>query len=262
MNGAAVEQNRKAFLWGRRAAHDPEAVRHFAEPASILPMHRISPDLDAAVERRINTLTAYQDAAYGQRYRCLIERVRTAETGLHSGRLSEAVAQNYFKLLAIKDEYEVARLYADPTFMQQLRENFEGDFSLRFHLAPPLLARPDPVTGRIAKRSYGPWMMHVFKGLARLKGLRGSIFDIFGYRRERGMERQLIVDYEADIELILSRLNTESLDTALELAVLPEQIRGFGHIKEAAVARARKQRTRLRQQLQTQTPGTKACAAV
>jgi indolepyruvate ferredoxin oxidoreductase len=132
---------------------------------------------------------------------------------------------------------------------------------LRFYLAPPLLAKPDPVTGRIAKQSYGPWMMRVFKGLTKLKGLRGSVFDIFGYSRERGMERQLIVDYEADIELILSRLNPESLDTALELAALPEQIRGFGHIKEAAIARIRDKRALLRQQLQKPAPATKTCAA-
>jgi len=256
LNGAAVEQNRKAFLWGRRAAHDAQAVRRFAEPATVLPMHRFSRSLDETISRRIETLTAYQNAAYAARYQALVDRVRGAEAGagLQSKRLSEAVAHNYFKLLAIKDEYEVARLYTDPVFMRQLNETFEGDFSLRFHLAPPLLAKPDPTTGRVAKRSYGPWMMRAFHWLARCKGLRGTPFDVFGYSAERRMERQLIADYEADIELILGQLKAGSgadiADAAVELAKLPELIRGFGHIKAASLVPVRGKRDALRQQLQ------------
>jgi len=252
LNGAAVEQNRKAFLWGRRAAHAPETVRHFAEPASeseTFPQHRFSRDLEETIGRRVETLTAYQDAAYAQRYRTLVKRVRSAEKALHSTALTEAVARNYFKLLAIKDEYEVARLYTEPSFMQQLNETFEGDFKLRFHLAPPLLAKPDPVTGRIAKRSYGPWMMRAFKWLSRLKGLRGTPFDVFAYSAERRLERQLIADYEADLELILAQINGASLASAIELASLPEQIRGFGHVKAASVVQARARRAALRQRL-------------
>jgi indolepyruvate ferredoxin oxidoreductase len=261
LNGAAVEQNRKAFLWGRRAAHDPLAVRRCAEPATVLPMHRFSRSLEETIKRRVDTLTVYQDAAYARHYQSLVDRVRAAESALQSTGLSEAVARNYFKLLAIKDEYEVARLYTDPVFMQQLNEAFEGDFSLRFSLAPPLLAKPDPATGRIAKRSYGPWMMSGFKLLARLKGLRGTPFDVFGYSAERRMERQLIADYEADIELILGQLNSATLDDAIELAKLPEQIRGFGHVKAASVTLTRSKRDTLRQLLKNVTAAAPARAA-
>ena len=249
LNGTAVEENRKAFLWGRRTAHDPEAVRHCTHPET-LPTHPLPYGLDETIRRRADTLTAYQDAAYARRYVSQIERVRAAESRLPSARLSEHVARNYFKLLAIKDEYEVARLYAAPAFMQQLRETFEGGFKLRFHLAPPLLARPDPATGRIAKRSYGPWMMSAFRLLARGRALRGTVLDLFGYSAERRMERQLIKDYEADIELMLRQLNADSLATAIELARWPEEIRGFAHIKAAAVARSRGQRQTLRDRLQ------------
>ncbi|MFZ2854501.1 MAG: indolepyruvate ferredoxin oxidoreductase family protein [Rhodocyclaceae bacterium] len=249
LNGSALEQNRKAFLWGRRAAHDLPAVQRFAEPAGTPPMHRFSQDLDETINRRIETLTAYQDAAYALRYKTLVDRVRTAESVLHSTRLSDAVARNHFKLLAIKDEYEVARLYADPLFMQQINEQFEGDFRLRFHLAPSLLARPDPATGRVEKRSYGPWMMRAFRWLAACRGLRGTRLDVFGYRAERRMERQLLADYETDVELALTQLNVDSLEIAIELATLPERIRGFGHLKAAAAAQVQGKRSALRQHL-------------
>jgi indolepyruvate ferredoxin oxidoreductase len=261
LNGAAVEQNRKAFLWGRRAAHDLEAVRCFAEPATTAPMQRFSRNLEEMISRRIETLTAYQNAAYAQRYTSLVDRVRAAERKLQSDKLSEAVMQNYFKLLAIKDEYEVARLYSDPAFMQQVHKSFEGDFKLRFHLAPPLLSQPDPITGQVAKRSYGPWMMSAFRWLATLKGLRGTMLDVFGRSAERRMERQLITDYEDDVELILRRLDSDSLDNAIELARLPEQIRGFGHVKAASVALAHRKRDVLRQRLQTPPAPVQARAA-
>jgi indolepyruvate ferredoxin oxidoreductase len=253
LNGAAVGENRKAFLWGRRAAHAPAVVRQFAEPAGesgTFPPHRFSRSLDETISRRVETLIAYQDAAYARRYQALVEKVRAAEQArFPSTALAEAVARNYFKLLAIKDEYEVARLYTDASFMQQLNETFEGDFKLRFHLAPPLIARPDPLTGLVAKRSYGPWMLRAFKWLSRLKGLRGSHFDPFAYSAERRLERQLIADYEADVELILAQLDSAALDSAIELATLPERVRGFGHIKQTAVRLAQAQRQALREQL-------------
>ncbi|KFB68298.1 MAG: 2-oxoacid ferredoxin oxidoreductase [Candidatus Accumulibacter vicinus] len=152
-------------------------------------------------------------------------------------------------MLAVKDEYEVARLHADPAFRRQLAEEFEGDFTLRFHLAPPLLARPDPQTGRIRKRSYGAWMMTAFGCLSRLKGLRGTFLDPFGRTDERRMERQLITDYEADVELILAQLKPDTLATAIDLASVPERIRGFGHVKTASVRQARARRDGLRRQL-------------
>ena len=254
LNGAAVEQNRLAFLWGRRAAHDPDAVRRFAEPADdtagAIPLQPLARSLDDLIERRAATLTAYQDAAYADRYRALVKRVRTAEGRLGGQALSEAVARNYFKLLAIKDEYEVARLYADPAFMRQISDVFEGDFRLRFHLAPPLLARLDPATGHPAKRSYGPWMMRAFAWLARLKRLRGTPFDPFARTAERRMERRLLADYEDDVERILAVLDADRLPAAVELAALPAGIRGFGHVKAAAAERCAPRRAALLASLQ------------
>ncbi|MEF8768560.1 MAG: indolepyruvate ferredoxin oxidoreductase family protein [Candidatus Accumulibacter phosphatis] len=250
LNAAAVEQNRQAFLWGRRAAHDPEALQSLLKAAGMPAAQRLSQNLDELISQRVETLTAYQNARYAERYRALVERVRAAESSLQSTALSEVVARSYFKLLAVKDEYEVARLYSDPAFLQQLSEEFEGDYRLRFHLAPPLLARLDPATGRVRKSSYGPWMMHAFRGLSRLKSLRGTIFDLFGKTRERRMERQLLADYEADIELMLARLQEETLASAIELAKVPEQIRGYGHVKAASVLPARARRETLRAQLQ------------
>ncbi|HRD87857.1 MAG TPA: indolepyruvate ferredoxin oxidoreductase family protein [Accumulibacter sp.] len=246
LNGTAVEQNRQAFLWGRRAAHDPESVRRLTIPASEPAAHRLSASLDETISRRIVALTDYQDARYAERYRQLVERVRASELPLRSTGLSEAVARSYFKLLAVKDEYEVARLHADPAFRQQLAEQFEGDFRIRFHLAPPLLAKADPATGRVGKRSYGPWMMRVLRALSALKGVRGTAFDPFAGSEERKLERQLLADYEADIGLLLARLDATTLATAIELAALPEEVRGFGHVKAASVQRMRPRREALR----------------
>jgi indolepyruvate ferredoxin oxidoreductase len=249
LNAAAVEQNRTAFLWGRRAAHDPEAIHRLTRSAPDAAENGDPTDLDTIISRRVEALTAYQDARYAQRYRRLVERVRVAESALRTTILSEAVADGYFRVLAVKDEYEVARLYADPAFRQQLSEAFEGDYQLRFHLAPPLLARPDPATGRISKRSYGPWMMTAFHWLSRLKVLRGTVFDPFRNTQERQMERQLLADYEDDVELLLAQLKPEALATAVELARVPEQVRGFGHVKAASVSQAHSRRTLLRAQL-------------
>jgi len=177
LNGVAVEANLQAFLWGRRAAHDPAGVERLATPVSVLPFApALSKSLDEIIARRVESLTDYQDAAYAARYRTLVDRVREAEAQRVPGSaaLAEAVARYYYKLLAIKDEYEVARLYSRPEFMQRLAATFEGDYKLRFHLAPPLLNKPDPVTGEARKSAYGPWMMTAFRWLARFKGLRGT----------------------------------------------------------------------------------------
>ncbi|MBK9444713.1 MAG: indolepyruvate ferredoxin oxidoreductase family protein [Betaproteobacteria bacterium] len=247
LNGTAVEKNKQAFLWGRRSAHQPEEVAKAAAPAQA--PQAVSRKLGELVSRRVAELTAYQDAAYAERYRALVSRVETAEAPLGSSAVAEAVARQYFRLLAIKDEYEVARLYTDPAFMARIRENFEGDFQLQFHLAPPLLAKHGPDNGRPLKQAYGPWMMRVFGLLAKLKGLRGSALDIFGRSEERRMEWRLIVDYEADVALILKHLQHDTLPTAEALAALPERIRGFGHIKAANVEAVAGERARLRQQL-------------
>jgi indolepyruvate ferredoxin oxidoreductase len=244
LNGVAVEANKKSFLWGRRAAHDQAAVERFARPANVVPL-KAAPTVDDLVARRMDYLTGYQDRAYAERYQALVDQVRAAEAKLGSTRLTEAVARYYFKLLAYKDEYEVARLYTDPAFLEKINATFEGDFKLNFHLAPPLLAKPDPVTGEPRKRAYGPGMMTVFRWLAKLKRLRGTRWDVFGYSEERRMERALIVQYEQDVAEILQRLDAANLATAVELASLPEHIRGFGHVKLRSLEQARRSRERL-----------------
>jgi indolepyruvate ferredoxin oxidoreductase len=164
-----------------------------------------------------------------------VARVRAAEAPLGSERLTEAVLRHYFKLLTYKDEYEVARLFSDPGFREAVDSQFEGDFRLRFHLAPTFLARPDPASGRIRKLAFGPWMLTAFSWLARLRRLRGTPFDVFGYHPERKAERALIVEYEQDIALLLGTLDAARLPLAVEIASLPEGIRGYGHVKAAAM---------------------------
>ena len=247
MNGAAVEMNRQAFLWGRRAAVDQGAVERLLTPAPVIPIRPASASetLDARIARRATFLTDYQDAAYARRYTDFVARVRAAEAALGSQRLTEAVADSYFKLLACKDEYEVARLYADPAFWQQIDERFEGDFTVSFHLAPTFLARPDPDSGRIHKLKFGPWMKTAFGWLAKLRRLRGTPFDLFGYHAERKAERALTTQFEADIGQLIGDLNAERLPIAIELARLPDEIRGYGHIKAAAMQRAAEKREAL-----------------
>ncbi|NTV10807.1 MAG: indolepyruvate ferredoxin oxidoreductase family protein, partial [Zoogloea sp.] len=235
LNGVAVDMNLGAFLWGRRAAHDLAGVMRIANP----PAADVPEDdsLDALIARRAALLADYQDAAYALRYTRLVERVRAAEAPLGATRLTEAVARHYARLLAVKDEYEVARLYCDPALWQRVAANFEGDYRVNFHLAPPFIARPDPTTGRIAKHSYGPWMRHVFHWLAKLKGLRGTRWDVFGRQPERQAERALIAQYEADVAELLAGLDAGRLGLAVEIARLPEGIRGFGPVKAAAMER-------------------------
>jgi len=259
LNNVAVEANKLAFLWGRRAAHDfssvEAAVRRAApEPAS----HDIARDLDDIVARRSDYLTAYQDAAYAGRYRTMIGRVRHAEAERAKGRtgLAEAVARSYFKLLAYKDEYEVARLYTDGEFRRRLEEQFEGDYRIEFNLAPPLLAERDPATGHLRKRSFGPWMMGAFRLLARLKGLRGTAFDPFGRTAERRAERRLIGEYEAVVDELIAGLDGDRHALAVEIAAIPLSIRGFGHVKEASIAAAKAREARV-----SSGEGASVCAA-
>jgi indolepyruvate ferredoxin oxidoreductase len=242
LNATAVEANKQAFLWGCRAAADRGAVERLVAAADPQPArHQPATTLDEIVARRIAFLTDYQDAAYAERYRALVERVRGAEGERTPGRsgLAEAVARYYFKLLAYKDEYEVARLQSDPAFLAEIAEQFEGEYRLEFNLAPPLLARPDPNTGRPAKRTFGPWLLPVFRLLARLRRLRGTPLDIFGYSAERKLERRLIAEYEQRIEELIAGLDSQRHAAAVALAALPEQIRGYGPVKEAHLAKAR-----------------------
>jgi indolepyruvate ferredoxin oxidoreductase len=185
-------------------------------------------------------LTDYQNAVYAQRYRDAVATIAAAESTRARGctGLAEAVARNLFKLMAYKDEYEVARLYTDGAFLAKLREQFEGELRLQFHLAPPILAGRD-ATGTLRKRAFGSWMFYVFKVLARLRRLRGTAFDIFSYTRERRMERQLIVDYEATLRELATALGPDNHALAIEIASLPEQIRGFGPIKQRNLERVK-----------------------
>jgi len=247
INGVAVDFNLKSFQWGRRAAVDLESVRRIAEPAEVIPMSQhLSRNLDELLERRVKLLTEYQDANYAARYRTLIERVRKLEADKAGGsKLAGAVARYYAKLLAYKDEYEVARLYTDGEFMKKIEGMFDGDYKLVFHLAPPILAKADPLTGEPRKRPFGPWMMRAFRVLAKLKGLRGTAFDPFGRTEERRTERSLIREYEETIETLLASLSKENHALAVELASIPEDIRGYGHIKLKSIAAARVERDKL-----------------
>jgi indolepyruvate ferredoxin oxidoreductase len=241
LNGTAVEMNRQAFMWGRRAADDPKAVEAAATPRTATEPVPLSRTLDEIVAARVRHLTGYQDAAYAARFAALVDKVKAAETvrAPAATGLAETVARGYARLLAYKDEYEVARLYTDGAFLRQVQEQFEGDYSLRFHLAPPLLADRDPRTGHLQKSAYGPWMMAAFAMLARLKFLRGTRFDPFGRTAERRAERALIGEYEALVEEILGKLSPANHAIAVQLAALPHEIRGFGHVKDANLAKVR-----------------------
>ncbi|MCD0254571.1 indolepyruvate ferredoxin oxidoreductase family protein [Xanthomonas campestris pv. campestris] len=209
-------------------------------PVHPLDDEQLAQSLDEAIARRVHFLTDYQDAAYAQQYRALVERVRTHEAQRAPGStaLSAAVARYAFKLMAYKDEYEVARLYTRGDFQRRVQQQFEGDYQLRFHLAPPLFAKKD-ANGQPIKREYGPWMFSAFKLLARLKFLRGGKLDVFGYTAERRGERQLIADYLATVNTLLQRLDNDNVGLAAQIASIPEHIRGYGHVKDAHLHEAK-----------------------
>jgi indolepyruvate ferredoxin oxidoreductase len=200
-----------------------------------VPEPKFAKTLDDIVTRRVAYLTEYQDAAYAKRYADFVAKVRA--TGQED--LTEAVARNYFKLLAIKDEYEVARLYRGEAFRSALDRKFEGDYKLRVHLAPPLITRRNLDTGHLEKKSFGPWVFGVFGLLAKAKFLRGTALDIFGYTAERKAERQLVLDYEKTVADLLDGLNPGNQALAVEIASIPDHIRGYGHVKEAAIEKAK-----------------------
>ncbi len=246
LNRVAVDFNKQAFVWGRRAAVDLHAVEHVAKADAEAEAPR-EEGLDEIVKQREAFLTDYQDGKLARRYRALVEQVSEAERSKSPGLsgLAEAAARYYFKLLAIKDEYEVARLYTDGTFEAKLKESFEGDVKLRFHLAPPLLAKRDPRTGELQKREFGPWVFKAFKYLAKLRRYRGTWLDFIGRTEERKMERRLIADYEALVSEVIAKLTPGNHQTAVALLSIPEKIRGYGHVKEAKLALAKKEEARL-----------------
>jgi indolepyruvate ferredoxin oxidoreductase len=238
LNGVAIEANKLAFAWGRQAAVDSERVERAAAPPQPVVV-QLPQTLDALIKRRVAFLTDYQNAAYAAEYSAFVEKVRSAEARLGLGEgLAKTVAKYLFKLMAYKDEYEVARLYTTGEFEKRLDQAFEGKYTVKYNLAPPLFAKRDG-QGRLIKAEYGPWVRHAFKLIAALRGLRGTALDVFGRSDERRMERQLIEDYRAAVEAALAVLSEKTLNQAIELAALPEQIRGFGHVKLEHVRKVR-----------------------
>jgi indolepyruvate ferredoxin oxidoreductase len=250
LNGAAVEMNRKAFNWGRMAVHDIAVVKQAAgiiAPAGAALVANesatgsafsgegsITKNLDETIALRVKFLTEYQDANYANHYKTFVEKVRSAESRHAPGKssLSEATAKYLFKLMAYKDEYEVARLYTTGDFEKRIKETFDGDYKIKFNLAPPMFSKKDS-NGHLVKQEYGSWIFTAFKLLTKMKGLRGGAFDLFGKTEERRMERQWIVDYRKGLEEIIESLNHDNYSHALEIAKTPEQLRGYGHVKEA-----------------------------
>jgi indolepyruvate ferredoxin oxidoreductase len=234
--------NKEAFTWGRRAAADLEAVAKLAFPAEPVPLTRpAAKSLADVVALRVKDLTAYQNRKYAERYERFMVDVRRIEAEKGKGKtgLAEAVARNLYKLMAYKDEYEVARLYTDGAFLKQLSEQFQGEYKMKFHLAPPMIAPRDARTGHLQKMTFGPWMMPAFRLLAKMKVLRGTALDIFGRSAERKMERKLIGEYEATVRTLLNSLTPDNHALAVEIASIPDAIRGYGHIKDKAIAEAK-----------------------
>ena len=255
LNGVQVDNNKTAFEWGRRAAHDPQGVKALVRTGQVIELVKRSVNVDDLIAKRVEFLTAYQNAAYAARYKAFVDKVRSAEAEIAfsrsltrpeaakpSTKLTEAVARYLFKLMAYKDEYEVARLHADTRFLAKVAAQFEGemgkDYQLAYHLAPPSLASKN-AKGELQKQRFGPWMQSAFKVLARLKGLRGTPFDPFGRSEERRVERELIAEYRESIEELLRALGPANLSLAVEIARIPEMIRGYGHVKARHLAAAR-----------------------
>jgi indolepyruvate ferredoxin oxidoreductase len=263
LNGEAVRMNVAAFRWGRRAAHDPAFVERLtAKQVDAAGGRDIARSLHEIVARLADFLRSYQDADYAQRFLNRIERVREAENRVSHGStvVTEAAARSLFKLMAIKDEYEVARLYTDGSFARQLGDAFESYDRLEFHLAPPILGRRD-AQGRLRKTRFGPWMMKAFRLLAAFKGLRGTAFDVFGRTAERRAERRLLQQFEADLDHIVTGLTPERLQSAAALASVPMLVRGYGHVREAAAVKAEAERKRLLDRFDNPVPATELQAA-
>ena len=239
LNGVQVDNNKDAFEWGRRCAHDLTSVQALFRAAQVIEFVK-RPTLPEMLAKRVDFLTAYQNAAYAQTYRSFVDKVRAIEAPLGKTTLTEATARYLFKLMAYKDEYEVARLHTDAGFLGKVNAMFEGDFKINYHLAPPLIAVKNE-KGELQKQKFGPWMLTAFKLLARLKGLRGSPMDVFGRTEERKIERALIDEYKASMEEVLASLSAENHAAAVEIARIPEAIKGYGHVKARHLAAARPQ---------------------
>jgi len=264
INGVAIKMNTQAFQLGRLAAADPARLAEMmkGQDATIAPKSLDAMSLDEIVAHRSALLTEYQNQKLADRYRNMVTQVRNAAAnGGFGDALPRAVAINYAKLLAYKDEYEVARLYTDGKFEKQLRDQFDGDFKISFNLAPPLLGGGKDALGRPRKRAFGAWMMPVFRLLAKMRALRGTALDIFGYSADRRLERDLIAGYEKDVATVLGLLSPLTLDTAVELLSLPDRIRGYGPVKEKAVQDAKARYAQLAADLVNPPPAPRQIAA-
>jgi indolepyruvate ferredoxin oxidoreductase len=237
LNGVQIDNNKAAFEWGRRCAVDLAAVQAMFKAQQVIQFVK-KPSLAEMVAQRVDFLTGYQDAAYAARYKAFVESVQAAEAKIGGTALSEAVARYLFKLMAYKDEYEVARLHTDAAFTARIAGMFEGDYKLVHHLAPPLLAKKND-KGELVKQPFGPWVRSAFGLLARMKGLRGGVLDVFGKSEERQTERALIVEYQACITEVLKSLNLGNRALAAEIARVPEEIRGYGHVKHRHIQAVR-----------------------
>ena len=230
LNEVAVQNNLTAFEWGRHAAHHLDVLMQKIQPAQTIQFKKRE-SLDDLVKNRIARLSDYQDTAYAQRYARFVDRVKAAEAPLGKTLLSETVARQLYKLMAYKDEYEVARLHTQTPFLGRIKDSFEGDFKVPYHLAPPLLAKRN-AKGELVKQKLGPVVLMAFKALAKLKGLRGTPFDVFGYTRERQDERALVSEYMQHVEHVLASLSADTHAHAVKVAQVAENIKGFGHVKE------------------------------
>jgi indolepyruvate ferredoxin oxidoreductase len=255
--GRSVKMNKRTFDWGRYTAAEPErvlALAYGSEP-------KRAPDtLPELIERRSRFLVEYQNEAYAARFRSLVDRVAAGERAAQpaSTALALATARSYFRLLAYKDEYEVARLHTSADFLPELKRHFGERFKIRFHFSAPLFERTDPATGRPRKREYGGWMLPVLRILARLKFLRGTPFDIFGRSRERRVERQLIADYERLVDEVLADLCPEKLEQAVAILGLAESIKGYGFIKDRSIERYRRELEQMRSRWNQSRPAPRA----
>ncbi|MFO1304616.1 MAG: indolepyruvate ferredoxin oxidoreductase family protein [Burkholderiales bacterium] len=264
LNGTEADANRAAFEWGRRWALDPAACEAAARASSPAGRAMLSPapvdDLERAIELRREFLEAYQDRDYADRYAKLVAEVREAERALHRGRpeLTHAVAQSYFKLLAVKDEYEVARLHVDTGFVERVRAQFDGDAKVAFHMAPPILGTRRSHSGEPRKTAFGPWMIPLLRVLARMRGLRGSALDVFRHSAERRADRELLAQYESDVRAVLDVMRgphgRAKRGVAMALASLPMEIRGYGHVRMRAIEKARAEAIALRAGLAEPVP--------
>jgi indolepyruvate ferredoxin oxidoreductase len=245
LNDVQIKNNLAAFEWGRHAAHQLHELMQKIQPAQVIQFKKRE-SLEDLIADRMTRLTAYQNAAYAALYQSRVQRVRNAEATLGKTILSETVARHLYKLMAYKDEYEVARLHTGTDFLARIQDSFEGDFKVHYHLAPPLLAKKNS-KGELVKQKFGPLMLTGFKVLAQLKGLRGTALDIFGRTEERQTERALIDEYVKHLESAVANLTETTHAHALEVARVPENIKGFGHVKERNIKVARQVWQRLNQ---------------